>query len=84
MPNTDSGPGESSNVAGDGEAGSANRPRAGRRGRRPLVVFRLLLLVLSGVGVAVALVLLAGGHAGVAARVLAGDVLLIFGILMLA
>ena len=67
------------------EAG-AIRPVAGLAAgqRRPIALFRLLLLALSTIGVGAAFVLLVSGHAATAARVLSGDVLLVFGILMIA
>ncbi len=58
-------------------------PQAYPRGRPRLALARLLLLALSTVGVGVAFVLLASGHPTLAGRVLAGDVLLIFGILII-
>lgn len=59
-------------------------PHAGLGGRRPLAIFRLLLLALSTIGVGVAFASLISGHLPMAARLLAGDVLLIFVILILA
>ncbi len=59
-------------------------PHPGLGGHRPLALVRLLLLALSTIGVGSAFVLLATGHLALAARVLAGDVLLIFGILIIA
>ncbi len=53
--------------------------------RRPrLALLRLALLALSTAGVMSAFLLLARGRPDLAARVLAGDILLVFGILMLA
>ena len=50
--------------------------------RRPRVALRSLLLMLSGLGVGTACVLWAAGHPTLAARLLAGDVLLIFVVLV--
>ncbi len=62
----------------------AGMPHAGLGGHRPLAVLRLVLLALSTIGVGLAFALLVSGHLGMAARFLAGDVLLIFAILMIA
>ncbi len=58
-------------------------PPADMGGRRPLALVRLLLLALSTAGVGVAFVLLTTGQLALAGRVLAGDVLLIFAILVI-
>ena len=58
--------------------------QVGWRGHRQLAFLRLLLLALSTIGVGTAFVLLVNGHSTLAARLLAGDVLLIFGILVIA
>ena len=59
-------------------------PEAPSGGMRRLAVVRLALLALSTVGVGAAFALLATGQLIFAGRVLAGDVLLIFVILMIA
>ncbi len=61
--------------------------KGGRDGRalrrwRMQVLFRLSLALLSAGGVCLAVVLVLAGHGGLAARWLAGDVLVIVGILL--
>ena len=64
--------------------GGTGLRRAFLPGCRPVALFRLLLLALSMAGAGAALVCLLAGHANLAARILAGDVLLIFAILLIA
>ena len=68
---------------GQAEPARISVPHAGLGGPRRLALSRLVLLALSTAGVGAAFVLLVTGHLTIAARVLAGDVLLILGILMI-